>query len=67
MRARPEELDMKRGLSRDEDTALRCLAALRDRGLMNEKREELLEDLRGRDRRAEIREEGAHIPETHTT
>jgi len=53
---------MDNGLTRDEDTALRCLAALDERGLLDEARAELLTKLRSRDRRAEIRNEGSGVP-----
>jgi hypothetical protein len=61
-RGRSERFDMDKGLTRDEDTALRCLAALDERGLLDEARAELLTKLRSRDRRAEIRNEGSVVP-----
>jgi hypothetical protein len=54
---------MAEGLTRDEDTALRCLAALRDSGVLSDEHRQLLEDLRIRDRRSIIRREGTRIPE----
>ena len=57
---------MAEGLTRDEDTALRCLAALRDSGVLSDEHRQLLEDLRTRDRRSVIRSEGTHIPEQRT-
>ena len=58
-----EKIDMDKGLTRDEDTALRCLAALDERGLLDEARAELLARLRTRDRRSEIRSEGSVVPD----
>lgn len=60
---RTEKFAMDNGLTRDEDTALRCLAALDERGLLDETRAELLAKLRQRDRRSEIRREGSVIPD----
>jgi hypothetical protein len=58
---------MDKGLNRDEDTALRCLAALEERGLVDEEKAELLQELRQRDRRAEIRREGSVVVPTQKT
>ena len=60
---RTEKFGMDKGLTRDEDTALRCLAALDERGLLDEARAELLARLRTRDRRSEIRTEGSIVPD----
>jgi hypothetical protein len=60
---RTEKSGMDKGLTRDEDTALRCLAALDERGLLDEARAELLARLRTRDRRSEIRKEGSIVPD----
>jgi hypothetical protein len=49
-------------LTRDEDTALRCLAALADAGRLSSEHTKLLADLRARDRRTEIRREGTSVP-----
>ena len=53
---------MRKGLSRDEDTALRCLAALAEAGRMSPEQAELLATLRKRDRRATIRLKGTKVP-----
>jgi hypothetical protein len=53
---------MSERLTRDEDTALRCLASLADAGRLSEADSELLADLRARDQRAEIRREGTVVP-----
>jgi len=63
---------MTQGISRDEDTALRCLAALTEAGALSEEHAELMNGLRQRDRRATIRREGSRVPrstevETHAT
>jgi hypothetical protein len=57
---------MEKGLTRDEDTALRCLDALAQHGPLSEEHEELLADLVARDRRSEIRSEGTKIPSPRT-
>ncbi len=53
---------MSEGLTRDEDTALRCLAALSDAGRLSEEHAALMADLRSRDRRRHIRREGIVVP-----
>lgn len=53
---------MAEGLTRDEDTALRCLAALSDVGPLSTEHQELLDNLASRDRRSVIRREGTKIP-----
>lgn len=63
---------MSEGLSRDEDTALRCLAALTDAGRLSDEHAELMDGLRARDRRSGIRREGSRVPrssevEAHVT
>jgi hypothetical protein len=52
---------MSDGLSRDEDTALRCLAVLEDSELLTAKDQKLLKTLRQRDRRSEVRREGTVV------
>jgi hypothetical protein len=52
---------MGKGLTREEDTALRCLAVLAESGLLTEDNAEMLGELRGRDRRSEIRREGTVV------
>ncbi|MDQ1699222.1 MAG: hypothetical protein QOG34_1085 [Frankiaceae bacterium] len=53
---------MSEGLTRDEDTALRCLAALSDVRELSEEHEALLNELALRDRRSVIRKDGTQIP-----
>lgn len=53
---------MKKGLTRDEDTALRCLDALAEYGPLSDEHKALLDDLVSRDRRSEIRHDGTKIP-----
>jgi hypothetical protein len=53
-------------LTRDEDTALRCLAALAEAGRLGAADTKLLADLRARDSRAEIRREGTIVPRQRT-
>jgi len=53
---------MSEGLTRDEDTALRCLAALAEAGELSEEHETLLSELAVRDRRSVIRKGGTKIP-----
>jgi hypothetical protein len=57
---------MEQGLTRDEDTALRCLAALADAGALSDEHDELMNDLSARDRRSVIRREGTKIPAQRT-
>lgn len=54
---------MSDGLTRDEDTALRCLASIAEDGALSEEHTELMTSLRSRDRRATIRREGAKLPQ----
>jgi hypothetical protein len=49
-------------LTRDEDTALRCLAALAEAERLSAADTQLLTDLRARDERAGIRREGTIVP-----
>lgn len=58
---------MGEGLTRDEDTALRCLAALSDTGPLSDEHQDLLENLVSRDRRSVIRREGTKIPRQRST
>jgi len=57
---------MSKGLTRDEDTALRCLDALTVYGPLSEEHQELFDDLISRDRRGVIRREGTKIPAQRT-
>lgn len=57
-----DRVSMDEGLNRDEDTALRCLAALTDAGPLSPEHSELMEGLRARDRRSTIRREGSRVP-----
>ena len=52
---------MDKGLSREEDTALRCLAALADAGTLSDEHQELMDGLRVRDRRTRIRRTGTKV------
>lgn len=58
---------MDEGLTRDEDTALRCLASIAEDGALSEEHAKLMTSLRSRDRRATIRREGAKIPQPRSS
>lgn len=57
---------MTRGLTRDEDTALRCLVALAESGRLTPEYAVLLAELSERARREAMRDEAMHVPAQRT-